>query len=84
MAGQLTNRHLVRGLLQLENLLVHKLAFFMVHHIGVEGAVLTRLIAGLLVSSTPSWEGQTSKSTVNMDIFAVIAVLATDMNNGRL
>lgn len=83
MARQLTHRNLVGSLLQLENLLINKLTFFMMDHIRVQGTLFTRLFAGFLFSTTASGKSQSGETTFNMNIFAVPTVLALNMNGGR-
>lgn len=84
MTRQFTHRHLVRGFLQLQDLLIYKLTLLVVDHIRVKRALIAGLIAWLLVTAAASWQGQSREATFNLDILAVIAVLAANVDDSRL
>jgi hypothetical protein len=49
-----THGYLVRGLLKLENLLVHKLTFLVVNDVRIQGAIFTGALVTRLLDSTAS------------------------------
>ena len=84
MTRKLTNWNLIRGFLEFEHLLVHKLTLFMIHHVWVQWALFAGLITGFFGAAATAWEGKSREATVNMNVFAVIATLATNVDRGRL
>lgn len=56
----------------------------MVNHIWIERTLVAGLITWLLATATASWEGQARKASFDVNIFAVIAVLAADVDDSRL
>jgi hypothetical protein len=56
VTGKFTHWYLIRGFLKLQNLLVHKLALLMVNDIGIERALFTGLVTGLLRATAAPWE----------------------------
>jgi hypothetical protein len=82
VSRQFTHGHLVRGLLKLENLLVHKLTFLMVNDVRIQGAIFTGALVTRLLDSTASpWERQARETAVDADIFTVVTTLAADVHN---
>jgi hypothetical protein len=54
---QLTDRYLIRGFLEFENLLVDELTSFVVNDIGIKRAVFTGfLVTGDLGSTAATWQ----------------------------
>jgi hypothetical protein len=84
MTGQFTNWHLVGGFLELENLLVHKLALLVVNHIRIERTFLIWLVARYLCAAALTREGEAGETAVNGNIFTVVAGLAANVHCGRL
>jgi hypothetical protein len=82
VSWQFAHRHLVRSLLKLEDLLVHKLTLLMVNDVRIQGAIFAGpLVTGLLDSTAPPWQRQTGETTVDADVFTVVAPLAADVYN---
>lgn len=84
MTGHFTNRNLIRGFLELENLLVHKLALLVVNHVRIERTFLIWLVAWHLFTTALSGKGEAREAAVNDDIFTVVAALAADVYRSRL
>jgi hypothetical protein len=81
VAGQFTHRDLVRGFLELENLLVDELTFFVVDNVGIEGTLLAwRLVTRLLGASATPRKSQARETTIDVDVFAITAALADGVN----
>jgi hypothetical protein len=84
MTGQFTDRHLVGGFLQLENLLVHKLTLLVVNHVRVERTFLIWLVTRHLGATALSRKGEARETAVNGEIFTVVAGLAANVHRGGL
>jgi hypothetical protein len=73
---QLSHWHLVRSLLQLDNLLINKLARFVNNNIWIHGALI---LSRHLLSITHPRERDACKTTRNGQNFDLLAVAALDM-----
>lgn len=81
MSWQFSYRHLVRGFLKLEDFLIHELTLLVGDHIGIQGTLLTRSIAGLLYMAIVLGQRQTREPTLYLNIFAVITALALNVDD---
>jgi hypothetical protein len=84
MTRQFTNRNLVGGFLELENLLVHKLALLVMDDVRVERAFLIWLVAWHFGATALPRKGEAREAAVNDDIFTMVAGLAANVYCGRL
>lgn len=81
MSWQLTYWHLIRRFLELEDLLVDELALVMGDNVGVQWTLFLDALPGLSLSSTSPGKRETGEASLDRQILAVVAVLATNVNN---
>lgn len=84
MSRKFTDRHLVGRFLQLQNLLIHELTLFVMNNVWVKRTLVARLITRLFATTATPRKGQSREASFNVDIFAMIAVLAADVNESGL
>ena len=67
--------------MKFENLLIDELAFVMRDNVRVQGALFLDALTRLSLSSTSSGKGETGEASLDGQIIAVVAILATDVDN---
>jgi hypothetical protein len=78
---QFTDGHVVWGFLQLDDLLIDKVTFFVDDKVRVQGTG-SRVFAGLCGTSTCTGQGEAGEASQNWDVLRVLAVAALDMQGG--
>lgn len=81
MPWEFPNRNLIGGFLQLEDLLINKLALFMGNDIRVERAGLFPSFPGLRLATTASGQRECREPALYVNILAILAIPAFDMHS---
>jgi hypothetical protein len=84
MARQFTYRNLIRGFLELENLLVDKVTFLVGDDIRVHGTRVRSLLPRLWAAAAASRQGQAREATIDSDMVHIFTALASEANDGSL
>jgi hypothetical protein len=81
VSRHLTHWHLIGGFLKLEDLLVHKLTFFMVNDVRIQGTLLVGLVIFIPRSTASTWQREAREATVDLEVLAMVATLAANVND---
>jgi hypothetical protein len=78
---QFTDGDVVWGFLQLDDLLIDKVTFFVDDKVGVQGTG-SRVFAGLCGTSTCTRQSETREASQDWDVLRVLAVATLDVQSG--
>jgi len=82
VSWKFTDGDLVRGLLELDDLLILELGFFMDDEIGVHGALVAFVLTWDFLVTTDTWESDALKATFDAQLFGMLAIPALYRKDG--